>query len=468
MPKPCMSATTRIVSPIDCSVIAERARATAEQIEQTLHAAQTAQRDWAQTLLTSRAALIGRVTNIINQQRDDIAEELALQMGRPVRFGGGEIDGFIERATHMAAIAPDALANIVPDPQTGFDRYIERRPLGVVFIIAAWNYPYLIAVNTIVPALMAGNAVILKHSGQTLLSAERIINTFQQAGAPAGLVSQLHLDHQQAAWVIGDERIAHVNFTGSVAGGQAVQKVAQSRFISLGLELGGKDPAYVRADADLAATAEALVDGSFFNSGQSCCGIERIYAHQDVHDELIERMRSLTLAYQLGNPLCAETTLGPMVRKQAADAVRAQTQAAVAAGAEALINEAAFPASIAGNAYLAPQILLNVTHDMAVMREESFGPIVGIMSVTTDDEAVALMNDSHYGLTASVWTRDLAKAKEIGGKVNTGTFFMNRCDYLDPGLAWTGIGDTGRGVGLSKIGYEQLTRPMSFHLKHKN
>lgn len=462
-----MSDSIQIISPIDGSVYAERPSATPAHIEATLAAATKAQAAWANTPISERAKLVLAALSIIDGQRDAVAEELAWQMGRPVRYGGGEIGGFMERGKHMVAIAEESLKPVTPAPKDGFERYIERRPLGVVFVIAAWNYPYLIAVNSIVPALMAGNSAVLKHSGQTLLSGERIIAAFQAAGAPEGLISILHMGHTDTAKVIGDARIAHVNFTGSVAGGHAIVKATQNRFIGLGLELGGKDPAYVRADADIADAAENLVDGSFFNSGQSCCGIERIYVAESVYDAFIERMVAITDNYVLGSPLDAETTIGPMVRTGAADGVRAQINAALAAGAAALIDESRFAASQPGTPYLAPQILTDVTHDMAVMREETFGPVVGVMPVADDATAINLMNDSPYGLTASVWTQDADAARAIGARVQTGTFFMNRCDYLDPGLAWTGIGDTGRGASLSKIGYEQLTRPMSFHLKTK-
>lgn len=458
-----MGETVKIISPIDGSVYAERAYASPAEIDATLSAAESAQKRWASTDIATRRQLIYAMLDVINRQTPAIAEELAWQMGRPVRYGAGEINGFNERASHMADIAEAALQPVVPEAKGGFDRYIERRPLGVVFVVAAWNYPYLIAVNSIVPALMAGNSVVLKHSGQTALSGERIVAAFREAGMPDGLMSIVHLDHEQTAEVIGDARINHVNFTGSVAGGHAVQQAARGRFIGLGLELGGKDPAYVRADADLQLTAESLVDGSFFNSGQSCCGIERIYADASIFDALLAHMVALTGDYMLGNPLDEATTLGPMVRASAAHMVRQQITDAVGAGATAHIDPSAFAAD--DGAYMAPQILTNVTHDMAVMREESFGPVVGLMPVASDAEAIELMNDSVYGLTASVWTQDVAAAKDIGRQVQTGTFFMNRCDYLDPGLAWTGIGDTGRGASLSKIGYEQLTRPMSFHLK---
>jgi acyl-CoA reductase-like NAD-dependent aldehyde dehydrogenase len=462
-----------IISPIDGSIYATRPLSEAAQVETSLAKATNAQALWQATPLETRAAFVLQALDIIDQQRREIALELAWQMGRPLRYGDGEVNGFLERGRHMVAIAESALQNLYPAPQAGFERYIERRPLGVVLVIAAWNYPYLIAVNSIVPALMAGNCVVLKHSGQTLLSGERLAAAFQTAAkqlglSPAlqdGLISCLTLDHKATAQIIADPRIAHVNFTGSVSGGHAIVAAAKDRFIGLGLELGGKDPAYVRADADLGATAEALVDGSFFNSGQSCCGIERIYAEASVHDELVERMVASTQDYVLGDPLDEATTLGPMVRTQAADMVRQQISDAVAQGAKPHLEESTFAASQSGTPYLAPQILTQVTHAMEVMRAESFGPVVGIMAVENDAEAIAKMNDSVFGLTASVWTQDTQAAKAIGAKLRTGTFFMNRCDYLDPGLAWTGIGDTGRGASLSQIGYEQLTRPMSFHLK---
>lgn len=461
-----MSDTLQIFSPVDGQLYAERAYASPQDIDTTLSMAETAQRQWATTSLETRRQLVHAMLDVLTGQRDAIAEELAWQMGRPIAYGGGEIDGFRDRAEHMAAIAEHALTPVRPAEKLGFERYIERRPLGVVLVIAAWNYPYLIAVNSLVPALMAGNSVVLKHSGQTALVAERILAAFQQAGMPQGLLSILHLTHQQSTQIIQDARIAHVNFTGSVAGGHAVQNAARGRFIGLGLELGGKDPAYVRADADVQMTAEALVDGSFFNSGQSCCGIERIYVDATIAEALTSRMVAMTQDYRLGNPLRAETTLGPMVRTSAATMVRQQIDQAVAAGAKKLIDNSQFAADAPDTPYLAPQILTHVNHEMAVMREESFGPVVGIMQVASDAEAIALMNDSVYGLTASVWTNDIQAAQAIGRQVPTGTFFMNRCDYLDPGLAWTGIGDTGRGASLSQIGYEQLTRPMSFHLKH--
>jgi acyl-CoA reductase-like NAD-dependent aldehyde dehydrogenase len=320
-------------------------------------------------------------------------------------------------------------------------------------------------VNSIVPALMAGNAVLLKPSSQTPLTAERMADAFRAGGLPDGVFQYVYLDHAATDGAVRDPRVDFVAFTGSVDGGHAVQQVAAERFTGVGLELGGKDPAYVRPDADLDYSLDNLVDGVCFNAGQSCCGIERIYVQRGIYDRFVEGFVERTRRYVLGDPLDPATTLGPMVRSHAADRVRRQIADALAAGAHALIDEAVFPASRPGTPYLAPQVLVHVNHGMDVMREESFGPVVGIMPVDTDDQAVALMNDSRYGLTASIWTADTDAALALGGRIATGTCFMNRCDHLDPALAWTGVGDSGRGCTLSPLGYAQLTRPKSFHLK---
>ena len=386
-------------------------------------------------------------------------------MGRPIRYGAGELRGFAERARYMIEIAESALAPIDPGPKDGFRRWIARDPLGLVMVIAPWNYPYLTAVNSVVPALMAGNAVILKHAAQTILVGERFQRAFDAAGLPAGLFQTLVLDHGQTAKLISSRLVDQVNFTGSVAGGRAMEAAASGGFIGLGLELGGKDPAYVRADADLANAVENLVDGAFFNSGQSCCGIERIYVHQDLYAKFVDGFVETTKTYALGDPLDEATTLGPMVKAAAAAFVRGQVRDAVAAGARALVAPELFARDAAGTPYMAPQVLVDVTHAMAVMRDESFGPVVGIMPVANDAEAVRLMNDSPFGLTASIWTRDADRAATLGDQIETGTVFMNRCDYLDPALAWTGVKDTGRGVSLSRVGYETLTRPKSYHFK---
>jgi acyl-CoA reductase-like NAD-dependent aldehyde dehydrogenase len=462
-----MTATIQLISPVDGRVYAERRYADPAHIDQSLIAAANAQAQWKRRPLSERADFCSAMVDAMLAMKDEIVPELAWQMGRPIRFGAGELRGFEERARHMIAIAPEALAAVEPAPVAGFRRYIQREPVGTVLVVAPWNYPYLTAVNTIIPALMAGNSVVLKHSSQTLLVGERFAEAMRRANMPEGVFQNLLLSHVWTAGIIATDRVQRVNFTGSVEGGKSMQHAAFGSFLDIGLELGGKDPAYVRADANLDHAVENLVDGSFFNSGQSCCAIERIYVDKQIYPAFIERFAALTRQYVLGNPLHEATTLGPMVTPAAADFVRGQIAEALAQGAKALIDPQAFPADVPGSAYLAPQVLVDVTHQMSVMREESFGPVVGIMPVEDDDVALALMNDSEFGLSASIWTQDLAAAERLGNDIDTGTVFMNRCDYLDPALAWTGVKNSGRGVTLSRLGYEHLTRAKSFHLRHE-
>jgi acyl-CoA reductase-like NAD-dependent aldehyde dehydrogenase len=335
----------------------------------------------------------------------------------------------------------------------------------VVLVIAPWNYPYMTAINTVAPALIAGNAVVIKHATQTVLAGERMVQAFTAAGLPEDVFQNLFLDHATTEALLQERAFDLVNFTGSVAGGRAIERAAAGTFTALGLELGGKDPGYVMEDADLDAAAETLIDGAMFNSGQCCCGIERIYVAEPLYDRFVEQALDIVNGYVLGSPLEEATTLGPMANRRFADLVRSHVEEARAQGAVAHIDAARFPDD--GGTYLAPQILTGVSHEMRVMREESFGPVVGIMKVRDDREAVRLMNDSEFGLTASLWTSDPERAARIGAAIETGTVFMNRADYLDPGLCWTGCKNTGRGGALSVIGYQNLTRPKSYHLKKR-
>jgi acyl-CoA reductase-like NAD-dependent aldehyde dehydrogenase len=460
-----MTDTVRCISPVNGELYAERPLTPDSEVDAALAAARAAQAEWAKLPVFERARICTAAVDAMLSMRGEIVPELAWQMGRPVKFGAGELNGFEERARHMIDIADVALARVDPTPKENFRRWITREPLGLVFVIAPWNFPFLTAVNSIVPALMAGNAVVLKHASHTLLVGERFQKAFDMAGLPKGLFRNLVLSHGQTARIISGGHVDQVNFTGSVEGGKTMERAAAGTFTGLGLELGGKDPAYVRPDCDMVQTVENLVDGAFFNSGQSCCGIERIYVHRDVFDEFVGGFVDLTRQYVLGDPLDEATTLGPMVKGEAADFVRGQIDAAVRGGARAHIDPKDFPRDAPGSPYMAPQVLTEVNHQMAVMVEESFGPVVGIMAVSDDAEAVGLMNDSPYGLTASIWTHDLSAAEEIGSGLETGTVFMNRCDYLDPALAWTGVKDTGRGATLSKVGYETLTRPKSWHMR---
>ena len=459
-----MTTTLKLVSPVDGSVYVERPVASHGEVEQALAAARGVQPAWAARPIAERAELVREGLRRLRAMDQEVVPELAWMMGRPVRYGG-EIGGVEERAFHMADIAEQALAPDVIEDSPRFRRVIKREPVGLVMVIAPWNYPYLTAINAIAPGLIAGNAVILKHATQTLLAGERLQRAFDEAGLPEGVFRNLVLDHETTEAMLASRAVDFVNFTGSVRGGHAIERAAAGSFMGVGLELGGKDPGYVRADADPAKAAEILMDGALFNSGQCCCGIERIYVAEPLHDAFVEKAVEIARGHVLGNPLEEATTVGPMAQPRFARLVREQVEEAVAAGARALVGPGGFPAEDGGGAYLAPQVVVDVDHSMRLMREENFGPVVGIMKVKGDGEAVDLMNDSEYGLTAAVVSNDAEAVEAIGARIETGTVFMNRCDYLDPALCWTGCKNSGRGAALSVLGYQSVTRAKSYHLR---
>ncbi|MGR9296475.1 aldehyde dehydrogenase family protein [Rhizobium leguminosarum] len=456
-------AMIQCISPVDGSVYAERAALSLDAARDVVARARKAQKAWAKRPLEERVQLVLKGAARLNEMSDVVVPELAWQMGRPVKYGG-EYKGFNERSNYVASIAADALAPLVVEESERFERRIEREAHGVVFVVAPWNYPYMTAINTIAPALMAGNTVVLKHASQTLLVGERLVQAFTEAGVPEDVFQNVFLDHETTSALIAAGSFNFVNFTGSVEGGRSMERAAAGTFTGLGLELGGKDPGYVMEDADLEVAVDTLMDGATYNSGQCCCGIERIYVHESLYDAFVEKSVAWVSNYKLGNPLDPDTSLGPMAHKRFAKVVREQIADAVSKGAKALVDPKLFPQDD-GGAYLAPQVLVDVDHSMAFMREETFGPAVGIMKVKSDEEALVLMNDSQYGLTASLWTQDVERAGRLGREIETGTVFMNRADYLDPALCWTGVKETGRGGSLSIIGFQNLTRPKSFHLK---
>ncbi|KTD36742.1 succinate semialdehyde dehydrogenase [Legionella nautarum] len=460
-----MTNTLKTYSPIDNSLYVERPFANGKDIQLTLTKAQQSLKQLRALSLSEREKFCTEAVDALVADKQEIAQEICWQIGRPISQASNEINGFEERARYMISTAKTALMPINLPEKSGFIRYINREPLGVVLVIAPWNYPYLTAVNAIIPAIMAGNAVILKHSTQTPLVAERFAHAFKSANLPDGIFQYLHLTHEDSQKLIQSSQINAVSFTGSVSGGKEIERAAAGQFLNIGLELGGKDPAYIRADAELDKAAEIAIDGAFFNSGQSCCSIERIYVHQEVYEAFLKKAISLVNKYRLGRPDELETTLGPLVRPASAEFVREQIKEAINQGALTHINREDFSMDQPGSAYMAPQIVTQVNHQMRIMTEESFGPVVGIMSVKCDEEAIKLMNDSSYGLTAAVFTQDIDAGIAIGEQLNTGTFFINRCDYLDPALAWTGVKNSGRGCSLSSIGYESLTRPKSFHIR---
>jgi acyl-CoA reductase-like NAD-dependent aldehyde dehydrogenase len=457
-----MTKTIDLISPIDGSVYLSRPVLSRAEAEDAAARARAAQPGWAARPLAERIALVRKANEIVGKTTDRMATELAHQMGRPIRYGG-EYGGFNERVSYMASIAEATLAPTVVEDSDAFHRMIKRVPWGVVLVVAPWNYPYMTAINTIAPALIAGNTVLLKHASQTLQVGERLVEAFHEAGVPQDVIQNLVMDHDTTDALISGRKVDFVNFTGSVGGGQAMERAAAGTFVPVSTELGGKDPGYVRADADLDRAVDVLMDGAIYNAGQCCCGIERIYVHESLYDDFVGKAVAWASAQKLGNPLDPETTLGPMANIRFAREVRAQVEEALADGATAHVARMA--ADDGKGTYVTPQVLTGVTHDMRVMRDETFGPVVGIMPVKDDDEAVRLMNDCRFGLTASIWTADAAAAERIGDRIETGTAFMNRCDYLDPALCWTGCKDTGRGAGLSSLGFQALTRPKSYHLR---
>jgi acyl-CoA reductase-like NAD-dependent aldehyde dehydrogenase len=461
-----------VISPVDGRVVVSMPESTPAQIARTLDSAQQSFTKWRTSPLQDRLEIIEAFVRELERRESEIAETITACMGRPIRFAPGEIRGTAERARAMMQIAPQALRDVVPEPAPGFQRHIRREPLGTVFVLSPWNYPYLTAVNAVVPAILSGNVVVLKHSDQTPLAAEHFREAFEVAGLPPGVFQVLHMNHGTTAQVLADDCIDHVAFTGSVEGGAAVSRAlanrnGRKRFIGAGLELGGNDPAYVRSDADIAHAAMNVVEGALFNSGQSCCGIERVYVAESIADDFIAQAVHEAKQYVLGDPTDQETTLGPVVRQRNADAIRKQITTALEAGAHPHIDSAAYAADRADTPYMAPQILTNVDHSMDFVSEETFGPCVGIMKVHDDEDAVQKMNDSWYGLTASIWSTDADAALDVAERLETGTVFLNRCDYLDPFLAWTGVKNSGRGTTLSAIGFEHMTRPKSFHFRTK-
>jgi acyl-CoA reductase-like NAD-dependent aldehyde dehydrogenase len=456
-----------IVSPIDDQVAYSYNELGEFEALERLDRAAEAQRDWQAVPLHRRIQVCRDMLLRYGEFEEQYAEQITRMMGKPLSQARGEFRGPMrERTLALCDMAEAALADHALPEKTGFRRFIRREPVGTVLDIAAWNYPLIIAINVVVPAVLAGDAVVVKHAHQTALVADQLEQAFVAAGAPAGLVQALPVDHVTVAELIAKRRFGFVAFTGSVRGGHEVYRtVAGENFVGVGLELGGKDPALVLPDCDFDHAVENLVDGAFYNSGQSCCGIERIYVHAELYDRFVEAYVAKTRQYAVGSPLEANTTIGPVVNAAAAERIREQIQQALAMGARALVGTADFRMPEQGACYVAPHVLVDVHHDMDVMSEETFGPVVGIMKVADVDDGIRRCNDSRYGLTASVWTGDAERGLAIMEQLQAGTVYMNRCDYLDPGLAWTGVKDSGHGVSLSPLGFHAVTRPKSYHLR---
>jgi acyl-CoA reductase-like NAD-dependent aldehyde dehydrogenase len=423
-----------------------------------------AQKDFAQTQVAERVALVGRFAEAALSMKETIARDISGMMGKPIAQARGEVDTLVARSRYMASVAEEALADVLLPAVPNFHRKVIREPLGVVLDIAPWNYPLLTAVNAVVPAVLAGNSVVLKHASRTPLCGDHFVKAFEKAGAPRDLVTSLNADHEVCAAMIARPEVGFVAFTGSVPGGHQVYANAARRFIDAGLELGGKDPGYVAPDADFDHAVANLVDGAFYNAGQSCCGIERIYVHESLYARFLDAAVAQVKQYRLGDPMDEATTLGPLAQPGSDAFLAKQVDEARSKGARVLCGGAATKVNGMGR-FFDPCVVADATHGMSIMVEESFGPVVGIGCVRDDEEALRLMNDSPYGLTCAIWTSDEGRAERMARRLETGTVFMNRCDYLDPALPWVGVKDSGKGLTLSKWGFQALTRMKSLHFR---
>lgn len=412
------------------------------------------------TPLDQRMALAQRATEALVTDGDAVTRRVTATVGKPLQQSKNELAGFELRARTMIELAPGGLADVLPPSDAETHRRIVKSPLGVVLDFPAWNYPLVTAVNVVIPAVLAGNAVIIKHSMRSPTVGDDIARAFERAGAPTDLVQSVHCSHEVSAALVAHELVDHVVFTGSVKGGREISQAAAGKWMQIGYELGGCDPAYVAGDADLESTVANIVDGAIYNAGQSCCAVERVYVHRSLYTEFLMRAQRLIEQYVMGDPLDAATTLGPIAQPYHPAELEEIVKDARANGGRVLIGGHATTVDKRGR-FFEPTLIADASHAMRIMRDESFGPTLPVMPVHSDDEALALMNDSRYGLTASVWTKDRARAERFATNLEAGTVFMNRCDAVDPYLAWSGVRDSGRGHSLSTLGFDQLTRTKS-------
>ncbi|THC91761.1 hypothetical protein EYZ11_008768 [Aspergillus tanneri] len=455
------------ISPSTNKVIFEHPGTSPDEARQLAIAAQDAFKSYKQIPLPERKAIIVKALNLIDADKETLAQELTTQMGRPISYSTKEIDTMRKRAEYLLDIVDDSLKNLPGQPENGFRRFLKKEPVGVAFISTAWNYPYLITINTLVPALLAGNAVLLRPSPQTPLVGERLQSIFTQAGLPPNVFQLIHCGSPDTLdQIVALPQISLVSFTGSTAGGLRLREATARRVVPVNLELGGNDATYVRSDADISYVAAQVVDGAVFNSGQSCCSIERVYVHADVHDVFVTAVQKELESYKLGTPVDPTTNVGPVISPQAVRTINAHITDALSKGAiDATPANPTFTSPPAEGNYVAPRLLVNVSHEMQTMREETFGPVIPVMKVGSDDEAIALMNDSDYGLTASVWTKDIAAGETLIERIEAGTVYINRCDYPSPDLAWVGWKNSGLGCTLGPHAFDAFYKLKSFHIK---
>lgn len=456
-----------ITSPVDGTIAHTWEEPSLDAARAAVARAREAQRAIARMSLADRQALCLAAYEAYGKHLEDHARHITRMMGKPVGQAKGEyLRSMKERVHALVAMAPRALADTPAPDKSGFTRFTTREPVGVVLVIAAWNYPLLVPTNALFASILAGNAVVLKHAPQTIAVGDQIAKAFEEAGAPPGLVTALPASHETIAALLAERAFGYVSFTGSVRGGHEVQRAAAAQgFAPVGLELGGNDPAIVLADCDFDSTVENVVDGAFYNSGQSCCAVKRVLVHESLRGKFIEAAAELVKKYVLGDPFDDATSLGPVVNAAAAERVRAHVADALAKGGRRVVEASAFRVPTASPCYVAPELIDDASPESLLMRDETFGPALGVTYFSTDEQAAALTNDQAFGLTASIWSKDVARAEALGRALDVGTVFMNRCDYLDPEMPWTGTKDSGSGASLSPLGFLAVTRPKNFHFR---
>lgn len=421
-----------------------------------------AQKRWREVPVKERVEICRGFVDAFRSMRENVALDITRQMGKPLVQARREVDTMLDRADTMLRLAPSGLEDEVLEPKAALRRFIRREPLGIVLDIPAWNYPLLITVNVVIPALLAGNAVLIKHTRLTPLCGDAFTEAFRQTPLPGDLVRSIHVGHKTVARLIAERAVDFVSFTGSVEGGREVYRQASEQLLDMGLELGGKDPALVCEDARFDFAVANLVDGAFYNAGQSCCAVERIYVVRPLYARFVDAFVAEVQKYTVGDPEDPATGIGPLAQAKALAFLQRQVDQAVQRGARLLTGGKRAP----GRGYFfEPAVLVDVDHSMDLMREESFGPVIGIMPVDSEEAGIQLMNDSPYGLTASIWTEDAGRGEALAARTAAGTVYVNRCDYLDPELAWVGIKDSGHGCTLSRLGFHYLTRPKSFYVR---
>ena len=453
--------TLKIHNPATGALLAEPNADDAASVAAKAAVARAALPAWARVPLADKLAMVRRFRAGIVAELDALAHTLTLEVGKPITQARNELNGLLPRIDFFVEQTQGAIRDEQVFADAGMREQITHIPLGVVANISAWNYPWFVGCNVIVPALLTGNVVLYKPSEHATLTGLHIARLLHAAGVP-GDVMQCLVGAGEVGTALLQQRLDGVFFTGSHATGVRIAQAVASKLLKLQLELGGKDPVYVRADADALAAAESLADGAMYNTGQSCCSVERIYVHESLHDAFVERFVATVQGMRQGDPLDSATYIGAITRAPQLAVLQAQVDDALAKGATLHTGGRSRPGP---GHWFEPTVLTGVNHSMELMREESFGPIIGIQKVSGDAEALALMNDTRYGLTAGIYTRDEAKARELLAQVNAGTVYWNCCDRVSPRLPWSGHGDSGVGLTLSTYGIQAFTRPKAWHLR---